>query len=110
MVISFKTKKLEKQVSSHKEIAKHFGKNARKLERRITELIAADNLNDFSKLPGTGYHLLSGDRKNQIAVNLEHPFRLVFEPAYEQIPLQDNGELDLVAIELIEIIEIVDYH
>lgn len=110
MVISFSSKKIEKRFSSSKEIDKNFGRNANSIKRRVNQLLAADNLSDFTKLPGTGFHLLSGNRKRQMAVDLVHPFRLVFEPACEELPFKENGELDLIKISAITIIEIVDYH
>ena len=44
-----------------------------------------------------GCHPLTGDRNGQFAVDLVHPYRLVFEK---------NGE----EIQIANIIEIVDYH
>jgi Plasmid maintenance system killer protein len=42
-------------------------------------------------------HPLTGDRKGQYAMDLSHPYRLVFKVKQE-------------SIEIAEIIEIVDYH
>lgn len=110
MDIYFKSKKIEKQLSSEREIDRHFGRNARLVKRRLQQFLAADNLADFSKLPATGFHLLSGNRNRQMAVYLEHPFRITFEPFATEIPLKENNEIELTAIKAITIIDIEDYH
>jgi proteic killer suppression protein len=110
LVIYFRSRKIEKQLSAEKEIVRHFGRNARLIIRRIQQLLAAENLDDFSRLPGTGFHLLGGNRNRQMAVYLEHPFRLIFEPSVKEIPLKENNEIELTAIKAITIIDIEDYH
>jgi hypothetical protein len=84
--------------------------NARKLLQRHTELIAADSLEIFRTLPGTGFHRLSGDRKEQFACFGKHPFRLVFEVDHDPKPRKGDGSIDLNLVTHIRIIEVVDYH
>jgi plasmid maintenance system killer protein len=55
-------------------------------------------------------HRLSGDREGQYAVYLTHPYRLIFEPYHDPIPLRDDGGVDTDRVTSILIIEVVDYH
>ncbi len=56
-----------------------------------------DCSDEIKVLPGR-FHELSGNRKGQWSCDLDHPFRLIFEPLIEK------GEVN------VQIIEIVDYH
>jgi proteic killer suppression protein len=53
---------------------------------------------------------LSGDRGGQLSVDLEHPYRLLFIPANDPIPVKQDGGLDWAKVTEIEIVEIVDTH
>ena len=111
MVIYFKTKRLQKICNNKNESIKELGpKMARKLQQRLMELKAAACLADISKVPPSRCHQLSGDRDGQLSVDLEHPYRLLFIPANDPIPLTQDGGLDWAKITEIEIVEIVDTH
>lgn len=111
MEIYFKTKRLAKICNNKKEaIKKHGTRMANILQQRMFELKAAKSLHDISKLPPARCHQLSGNRNNQLSVDLEHPFRLLFIPANEPLPLLSDGGFDLKKITEIEIIEITDTH
>ncbi len=85
-------------------------KTAEKLKQRMAELYAADYLKDIDLLPGPRLHQLKGKRKGQFAVDLAHPFRLIFKPSNKPIPTRKEGGVDLELIDKIEIIVITDYH
>ena len=111
MEIYFKTKRLQKICNNQKESIKAFGpKMAKKLHQRLFELSAARSLKDISRLPPARCHQLSGNRSNQFSVDLEHPYRLLFIPADEPLPMLPEGGFDLKKISEIEIIEITDTH
>ena len=111
MVIYFKTKRLQKICSDTNESIKKLGaKMARKLQQRLMELRAASCLADISKVPPSRCHLLSGNRGGQLSVDLEQPYRLVFIPANDPIPVKQDGGLDWAKVTEIEIVEIVDTH
>ena len=111
MLISFKTKKLQKVCSQRREMQKHLGQGmARKLQQRMMELNAADTLADISHLPPPRCHELSGDRLGQLSVDLVHPYRLFFIPAHDPVPSGEGGGIDREKITEIEIVEIEDPH
>jgi len=111
MKIAFKSKKLEKAFLKETLAVKEWGaENAKKLLLRHTQLLAAGNLEIFSTLPGTGFHPLTGDRKDQFACYGKHPFRLVFEADHDPVPQKTGGGVDLSVVTKIRIIEVVDYH
>jgi proteic killer suppression protein len=61
-------------------------------------------------LPQVRCHELKGDRKGTLAVDLEHPYRLVFEPANEPVPRKSDGGLDWTNITAIRVLAVEDYH
>lgn len=83
---------------------------ANKLQQRLMELNAAETLADISHLPPPRCHELTGDRSGQFSVDLEHPYRLLFIPADDPIPLKDDGGVDLSQVREVEIIGIEDTH
>lgn len=111
MLIYFRTSKLQKLCSKEREMLKQRGRvMADKLQQRLMELNAAETLADVSHLPPPRCHELSGNRAGQFSVDLEHPYRLLFIPADDPIPLKEDGGIDLSQVREIEIIEIEDTH
>ena len=98
MDIIYKNKKIEKVCIDAKTAEKTYGrKMAYKIHQRIDEISAADSVEMMIKYRIGRCHALSHDRKGQYAVDLVHPYRMVFEK---------NGEM----IRVVTILEIVDYH
>jgi len=111
MLVSFRNKKLQKTCNSAKEMQKAYGADkAKKLQQRLMELQAADHLGQISHLPPPRCHEMTGDRKGQLSVDLDHPYRLFFIPANDPIPLKEDKGLDWTAVTQIEIVEIEDPH
>lgn len=111
MRIFFKIRKLQKICSESSESQKRLGaKCGRKLQQRMMELKAAQNLSDISRLPPARCHELTGDRAGQFSVDLEHPYRLLFIVANNPYPVRESGGVDWDGVSEIEIIEIADTH
>ena len=111
MVIYYQTRGLERICNIAQEAVKKLGSvMAKKLHQRILELNAFECLADVPHTPPQRRHMLSGRRKGQFSVDLQHPFRLLFIPANDPIPLKDDGGYDLSQITEIEIIRIEDTH
>jgi proteic killer suppression protein len=111
MDIFFKTKKMQRICSEGAEAKKKLGaKGGQKLQQRMMELSAAENLSDISRLPPARCHELTGDRAGQLSVDLEHPYRLIFIVGNEPRPEQVSGGLDWEGVTEIIIIEIADTH
>lgn len=70
---------------------------AEKIHHRIDEIVAADTVEMMMQFHIGRCHPLTQNRKGQYAVDLIHPYRLVFE--------KNGGE-----IQIAKILEIVDYH
>jgi len=107
----YPSRQLQRICSSEKEMVRHLGRRlADVLKQRLTELEAAESLEDVHSLPATRCHELSQDRKGQLAVNLVHPKRLIFKPDHDPVPTKKDGGLDWTRVTQILILEIVDYH
>ncbi len=68
-----------------------------KIQMRIGEMEAADTVEEMIKYHIGRCHPLTNNRKGQHAVDLVHPYRLVFEKHGNEI-------------QVVHIMEIVDYH
>ncbi|MFI8605159.1 type II toxin-antitoxin system RelE/ParE family toxin [Cellulophaga baltica] len=110
MDISFDDNKLKKYANNDLQAIKKLGpKRAKLYKQRLDDLLDALTLEDVRYLPGS-FHELKGNRKGQWACNLDHPYRLIFEPHEDPTPTNESGQYIWIAIKGVEIIEIVDYH
>jgi len=85
---------------------------SKKLKILLTSLRAATTLSFFAPpmSPPHRCHELTGNRKGQLSVDLDHPYRLLFKPNHEPLPMRKEGGLDWKLITNIEIIGIEDTH
>ena len=78
--------------------------------RRLDEMRDADSLAVLKTLPQVRCHPLKGDLEGRWAVDLEHPYRLIFEPAHDPLPIRHDGSLDIDRVTAIRIVGVEDYH
>ena len=98
MIITYRNKRIERICTIAKEAEKLYGKiMAEKIHQRIDELTAADTVEMLIRFHIGRCHRLVQNRKGQFAMDLIHPYRLVFEQRGEEI-------------QIAHILEIVDYH
>jgi len=110
MYVYVVNKKLKKVFEDRNEIIKKYGfKMAQKIMRRIDDMKFAENLEVLINLPGN-HHPLKGDRKGQFACDLVQPYRLIYRPGNDPLPMNNDGVLIYSEITIIDILEIVDYH
>lgn len=88
-----------------------FGKEcAARLRRRLDDLAAAPSLETLRPpFPGR-CHELKADRKGQLSLDLQHPYRLLFEPCGEGVKQKEDGGLDWSSVKAIHILEVEDTH
>ena len=113
MDISFKSTKLEKEFNEGKRLEKvHGSLRARKIRIRLTELRVASSLFDFwpPKKGPSRCHELTGERKGQLSVDLDHPYRIIFVPNHDPVPLKPDGGLDWEQVTAVIITGIEDTH
>ena len=111
MDILFQDRKLEKTCNDQSQLVRRYGSiGAKLLRRRLDEFRAAENLAVIRLLPQARCHELKGNREGTLAVDLEHPYRLIFEPANDPIPRKPDGGLDWTEITAIRVLTVEDYH
>lgn len=98
MDIVYKNRKMEKICTDLSAAEKKYSPEmAEKIHHRIDEISAVSTIEEMIRYHIGRCHPLKGNRKEQYAVDLVHPYRLVFEKTgYE--------------IQIAKIMEIVDYH
>ena len=98
MDITYDNKKIEKVCTDAKTAERSYGREmADKIHQRIDEISAADTVEMMIKFHIGRCHTLKQNRKGQYAVDLIHPYRLVFRKSGDEIQIAN-------------ILEIVDYH
>lgn len=98
MQIEYKNRGLEKVCTIAHEAEKKHGKDmAILIHQRIDQIKAADSVEMLVQYRIGGCHMLKGNRKNQYAMTLIQPYRLVFE----------KNSSDII---IVRVIEITDYH
>ena len=98
MRILYRTKKLKKVCEVRKEGVKKYGSEMGKIiPIRIDQIRNADSVLHLVQYGVGRCHELIGDRKGQYAMDLIHPYRLIFT--------QNDAQTVTVTIE-----EISDYH
>ena len=80
------------------------------IRRRLDELRAATSLQEIGYLPQARCHELKGNLAGTLSVDLEHPYRLLFRPAHEPIPIKTSGGLDWTMVTAILILRVEDTH
>lgn len=111
MEINFQNRKLDKIFNSAKGLQKQYGERmAKVIMNRLAILKAARSLALVPITPPERRHQLGSARKGQYAVDLVHPYRLVFKPNHEPLPRKQDGGIDTEQVTAITIIEVVDYH
>lgn len=98
MEVTYKSTRLEKLCTNAYAAEKKYGiQMAEKIKLRIDQISAAISVEMMLQFKVGRCHQLKGDRKDQFAVDLVHPYRLIFEKL--------GGD-----IQIANIMEIVDYH
>ena len=98
MQIEYKNSKIEKVCTNAYEAEKKHGKDmAEKIGLRVWQISSAETVEEMIQSHVGRCHQLKGKRQNQYAVDLVHPYRLVFEKKGNQIQIAC-------------IMEVVDYH
>lgn len=82
---------------------------AKLIRRRLDDLRAAANLEVMRNLPGR-CHELKGDRAGQLSLDLDGPYRLIFCPEHDPVPIKNDGGLDWSQVTTVVMIEVVDTH
>lgn len=113
MDVGFRDRKLENECNDERLIVRRRGaRQAKLLKRRLVQLRAAPALDTFHP-PYSGparCHELKGDRKGVFSVDLDHPYRLLFCPAHNPLPLRKEGGIDWKMVTAVEILGVEDTH
>lgn len=111
MDISFQSRKMAKEFNEQTHLVRRHGsRRAKLIRRRLDELRAAETLAVMRTIPGARCHELHQNLAGKLAVNLDQPYRLIFEPAHDPIPAKDDGGLDWTRVTAIRILSVEDYH
>ncbi|MGN0071992.1 MAG: type II toxin-antitoxin system RelE/ParE family toxin [Atopobiaceae bacterium] len=104
MEIEYASKRLEKDLTSRRRMAKEYGHIQYRLENRLSEIWAAKSLADISFEPPPRRHRLEGNRAGLWGIDVSKNWRIVLEPRGKFDPS------DLHTITHVRIVAIEDYH
>lgn len=109
--ILFSSKKLQRQCCEQKKAVRTWGPyRAKLIRRRLDQLRAAETLDVMPKLGQGRCHPLKGERAGQFSLDLDHPYRLILEPADEPVPRTPDGGVDLEKVITVRILGVEDTH
>lgn len=96
--INYKSNSFERVCTNYSIAQRKYGERmARFIHQRVGELQAADSVEMLVQYSIGRCHPLEGDRKGEYAMDLIHPYRLVFE----------HNKTD---VQVVRIVNIEDYH
>lgn len=104
MKIHYSSRKLEKTLNDQRLIKKCYGKFSTKILIRLSEIRAANNLNEIPNVPPPRRHKLTLDYDGCWGIDYSKNYRLILEPV---------GEFDindLTTITKVKIVDLRDYH
>jgi hypothetical protein len=111
MQISYNSNKLEKSVSTPREIQKNYGTRAKLVSQRMAEIKTSASLAVLGTIPKANCHQLSNNLSGKLAVDISANHRIIFEPDHDPIPRKEDGGLDWSQVIKIKILSIgTDYH
>ncbi|MFN0215797.1 MAG: type II toxin-antitoxin system RelE/ParE family toxin [Saprospiraceae bacterium] len=111
MKITIPNRKLTKRLSDPAETVKAYGMPiAKRINQRLQEFEAAENLEIIRSFPAANCHELKGQNAGQLSVDISANYRLIIQQAEDPPPLKADGGLDWSAVTEILILNIVDYH
>jgi len=110
MDIIFESERIRLRFTVERTMRKvHGAERTRRVRRRLDQLVSVETLEVMRNMPGR-CHELSGDLKGQLSVDLDGPYRLVFEPADDPVPTKDDGGLDWTRVRTIRVLGVEDTH
>ena len=110
MEVYFVNAKLASRLQNARNRQKEFGsQGAERIDLRLQQLRAAPTLEDMRNMPGR-CHELTADRRGSLAIDVQQPYRLIFQPTDPARCRKADGGLDWSAVDSVTITDIVDYH
>lgn len=98
MQIAYRDKKIEEICTNYGKAEKKHGKEmAERIHLRIKQIASALSVEMLLQFRIGRCHRLKGERREQYAMDLVHPYRLIFEKRGEEI-------------QIAYVMEVVDYH
>lgn len=102
--LHYMSKRDEKVFQNERLILREYNKLADKIMNRLSELRAAESLEDIPNVPPPRRHKLTGNYQNCWGVDVSKNQRIVIEP------YGDFDIMDLKTIKEVKIVKIEDYH
>jgi len=108
MDILFKDRRLERLCREEKQMVRALGASgAKKLKARLKDLSAASHMGEI-KIGRP--HLLTGNFKGCMALDLGGLIRIVLEAADDPLPVREDKSIDWFKVTRVRVVFIGDYH
>ena len=109
--VEVRKRSLAKALNSERDLVRKYGRDmANALRTRLGVLENAPNLAAVPTGKPVRRHLLKANRAGQFAVDLVHPYRLVFKPNHTPVPRRPDGGIDTERVTAVTVIDVADYH
>jgi len=94
---------------SKRLVRRHSAHRAKLIRRRLDDMHAAPTLEAMRNLPGR-CHELRGNRAGQVSIDLDGPYRMLFEVGDNPVPLKPDGGLDWTKVTTIVVLGVENTH
>lgn len=110
MEIHYRTKRLERSLTTDKGLSKTYGNLAKKIKQRMQQLKGADNLYVIASLPALRLHPHIGKNKGIWSIDIQKNWRILFKIDQNPIPTLEDGGVDIKKVTIVRIESITDPH
>lgn len=111
MEVGFDGRRLQGLFNDPKKLRRRYGvERAKKIELRLSQIVAAADLAELCRLPQARCHQLTADRSEQFSLDLEGPYRLLVEVGDDPVPRLPDGGIDRTQVHRLYVIDVSDTH
>ena len=111
MELGFDSERLRALFSDPVKLRRRFGpERAKKIELRLSQILAADDLAVLCRLPQARCHQLTADRAEQFSLDLDGPYRLLVEVGDIPISRLPDGGIDRTQVHRLYVVDVTDTH
>lgn len=111
MEVGFDSRRQQALFGDPQKLRRRYGiERAKKIELRLSQMLAAANLAELCRLPQARCHQLTADRSEQFSLDLDGPYRLLVEAGDDPVPRLPDGGIDRSQVRRLYVVDVTDTH
>jgi plasmid maintenance system killer protein len=111
MEVGFSSRRLQDLFSNPANLRRRYGaERAKKIELRLSQMVAAADLAELCRLPQARCHQLTADRSELFSLDLDGPYRLLVEVGDDPVPRLQDGGIARTQVHRLYVVDVTDTH